>query len=322
MVTPLTPIGMNNLKNAINPVSLRLFILKDNATEISFNIPFDQWSVAEEVREQYHMRQTPSSETADVSIPQEQREMQLFIDFLEFSSAYAYGQGQVQGEVVTQYSEYESVAAGTEDSQGLLKFITCVFSEFCNRYCKTNNIHVTTVSYPKKLRLHAIQTYYKILDLLVTANTNNNTIEAAFIEKENNRSKKSALFQAVDKHKASVFAVFGGQGSEDYFDEIKEIYNTYDVLIKSYLERMACVLEELASKPELLQFFPKGLHVLKWLEEPETLPDTKYLINAPISLPLVGLCQLLHYCVLYKSLGKTPDEMRSSFVGKFKIKKI
>ncbi|OUM69465.1 hypothetical protein PIROE2DRAFT_38102 [Piromyces sp. E2] len=241
--------------------------------------------------------------------------MELFIDFLEFSSAYAYGQGQGQGEIVTQYSEYESVAAGTEDSQGLLKFITCVFSEFCNRYCKTNNIHVTTVSYPKKLRLHAIQTYYKILDLLVSANTNNNTIESSFIEKESNRSKKSALFQAVAKHKASIFAVFGGQGSEDYFEEIKEIYNTYETIVKSYLERMACILEELASKPELLQFFPKGLHVLKWLEEPETLPDNKYLVNAPISLPLVGLCQLLHYTVLYKSLDKTPDEMRRCFVG-------
>ncbi|ORX48172.1 fatty acid synthase [Piromyces finnis] len=315
MVTPLTPIGQSSLKNALNPVSLRLFILKDNATEISFNIPFDQWSVAEEVREQYHMRQNPLQATADTSIPQEQREIELFIDFLEFSSAYAYGQGQVQGEIVTQYSEYESVAAGAEDSQGLLKFITCVFSEFCNRYCKVNNIHVTTASYPKKLRLHAIQTYYKILDLLVSANTNNNTIESAFIEKESNRSKKSAIFQAVAKHKASVFAVFGGQGSEDYFDEINEIYSTYEAMVKSYLERMACILEELASKPELLQFFPKGLHVLKWLEEPETLPDKKYLVNAPISLPLVGLCQLLHYTVLYKSLGKTPDEMRRSFIG-------
>eukprot|EP00833_Pecoramyces_ruminatium_P008038 jgi/Orpsp1_1/1182070/evm.model.c7180000079749.1 len=315
MVTPLTPLGMSNLKNVTNPVSLRLFILKDNATEISFNIPFDQWSVAEEVREQYHMRQGSTLETGDTSIPQEQREIELFIDFLEFSSAYAYGQGQGQGqEVHTQYSEYESVVAATDDSQGLFKFITCVFSEFCNRYCKTNNIHVTTASFPKKLRLHAIQTYYKILDLLVSANTNTNTIESALIEKENSRSKKSALFQAVAKHKASIFAVFGGQGSEDYFEEIKEIYNTYETIVKSYLERMACILEELASKPELLQFFPKGLHVLKWLEEPETLPDTKYLVNAPISLPLVGLCQLLHYCVLYKSLGKTPDEMRRCFV--------
>lgn len=323
----LNPISSNPALNAKNAVPLRLFVLKDDNVEISFNIPVDQWSIAEEVREQFHIIKRSedtinSSAAASDNQPSEEaqdekeKEIELFVKFLDFSSSYAYGNASGQGqEVVTQYSEYESVYS-PEDSQTILKFISCVFSEFCNRFVKGNNVHVTTSNLSKEVRLHVIRTYYKILDILISTNTNSNGTENDFSEKELARSRKSALFEAVSKHEASLFAIFGGQGSENYFNEILEIFDTYNIYVRSYLERMASVLEELAAKPELLPFFPKGLHIMKWIEEPETLPDSKYMVSAPISLPVVGLCQLLHYRVLYKTLGKTPDEMRRCFNGK------
>src|SRR5271156_5740149 len=49
----------------------------------------------------------------------------------------------------------------------------------------------------------------------------------------------SALLRAVAAGNARTFLIFGGQGYEDYFDELTSLYHTYSVLIGEFVQHMA-----------------------------------------------------------------------------------
>ena len=127
----------------------------------------------------------------------------------------------------------------------------------------------------------------------------------------------SALFRAARDKKATIHAVFGGQGnSEDYFDELREMYTMYGELVSDVLELLANRILSLSrSHPDAKKIFLKGLDVMKWLKTPETTPDVDYLVYAPVSVPIIGLIQLVHYAATARILGKTPGEIRQYFSG-------
>lgn len=131
------------------------------------------------------------------------------------------------------------------------------------------------------------------------------------------KSHESALFRAVEDKQATLYAIFGGQGNtEDYFDELREIYSTYGDLISDYIQLLADKLLSLSrTHKDTNKIFTNGLDVMAWLKNPDATPDIDYLIYAPVSVPIIGIIQLAHFATTARVLGKTPGEIRNYFSG-------
>jgi fatty acid synthase subunit beta len=183
-----------------------------------------------------------------------------------------------------------------------------LFLDFDARFLKGNNIHVVAQNLDDDVYKTIIKTYYTALVFLKTRH---------ILDESKMNRNNSALFQSAQKGDARLFAIFGGQGnSEEYFEELVDLWDTYPVFVKPIVERMALVLNNYALCQDAKVFHPKGLDILQWLLVPETKPDTQYLIAAPVSLPLIGLIQLLYYYVMVRVLDVEPREVRDLFQGK------
>ena len=129
-------------------------------------------------------------------------------------------------------------------------------------------------------------------------------------------SARSSLYSAALVGKASVFAIFGGQGNDEaYFSELKSVYTVYQILTGGLISSASRILERLSRDIRYAEQYPHGFNLMQWLEEPSSQPDTDYLISAPVSFPLIGLLQLLHYKVVCHGLGCNPSEMQRILSG-------
>lgn len=61
--------------------------------------------------------------------------------------------------------------------------------------------------------------------------------------------------------------------------------------------------------------YTQGLDVSGWLSGTSPKPDNEYFVPAPVSLPLIGMTQLLQYLVVCRCSGLSPDEFRRCFVN-------
>ncbi|KAJ2562187.1 fatty acid synthase alpha subunit Lsd1, partial [Coemansia sp. RSA 1813] len=124
-----------------------------------------------------------------------------------------------------------------------------------------------------------------------------------------------ALFSAESK--SNVMALFGGQhgGSIDYMHEASWLLDVYGPIVKSYLASMSEFLDAESKDPRVSQLYCNGLDVYKWICKPETMPSEYYVRGAAVSLPIVGLTQLMQIKVLFTTLGMSPGEL----VSKFKV---
>ncbi|UZJ56206.1 hypothetical protein CBS101457_005526 [Exobasidium rhododendri] len=118
---------------------------------------------------------------------------------------------------------------------------------------------------------------------------------------------------------AELFALFGGQGSNEvYFNELQGLYDTYRPLISPLLEaatRQLELLSDEASAQGFSSYYTHGLNVIGWLSGAQARPTTHYLGSIPLSLPLIGLTQLTQYLVACRASGLSPGEFRSRIKG-------
>ena len=141
---------------------------------------------------------------------------------------------------------------------------------------------------------------------------------AVLITQHPSKNREPALFRGSNDEKPRcLYMVFGGQGNtEHYFEELRDAYATYPSFLEEMLERASTILSSLAKADTTrAQQYPKALDFMRWLRQPESTPPTSYLLSAPISFPLIGLVQLVHYCVTCKVLRKSPGELLSRFAG-------
>src|SRR5699024_10268151 len=89
----------------------------------------------------------------------------------------------------------------------------------------------------------------------------------------------------------------------------------YPSFIEDLITSSAELLQSLSREPEASKLYPKGLDVMKWLQNRDSQPDTDYLVSAPVSLPLIGLVQLAHYTVTCKVLGRRPGDLLECIQG-------
>lgn len=129
------------------------------------------------------------------------------------------------------------------------------------------------------------------------------------------KGHESALLRAISAGDARTFLIFGGQGYEQYFDELTSLYTTYSVLVGEFIQHMASHLLTLAETEEARKVYGKGLDIMSWILDPQDRPDGEYLCSAPVSLPCVGVVQLALYAVTCRVLGKDPGALREYFSG-------
>jgi fatty acid synthase subunit alpha, fungi type/fatty acid synthase subunit beta, fungi type len=133
------------------------------------------------------------------------------------------------------------------------------------------------------------------------------------------RSPPSALFAAAKSSQASIYGLFGGQGSNEvYFDELKALFDIYRPYVTDLITVVTKnILQPAAEKASLdgFTYYAHGLDVLGWLNGSVTLPPLEYLASVPISFPLIGLAQLVQYLVTARVSNLSPGELRSIIQG-------
>ncbi|KAJ2599003.1 fatty acid synthase alpha subunit Lsd1, partial [Coemansia sp. RSA 1722] len=124
--------------------------------------------------------------------------------------------------------------------------------------------------------------------------------------------QKSALFSPSDT--AKLVAVFGGNpGTTSYLDEASKMVEIYGPLVSGFVAEMSDFLDSKSRDSRVCNAYPKGLAINEWIGDPGCVPDGEYLSSIPVSIPLVGLVQLMQLMVLYKTLGVSPGELARRF---------
>ncbi|KAI5956395.1 FAS1 [Candida jiufengensis] len=131
----------------------------------------------------------------------------------------------------------------------------------------------------------------------------------------NIKNESSNLLYHSKTGDAKLAAIFGGQGNtDDYFEELREIYNLYqNLIVEDLLIPITDELNKLVKQnSEFDKIYTQGLNILRWLKHPETTPDQDYLLSVPVSCPIICIIQLCHYTITCKILGINPGEFRDS----------
>ncbi|EYE93327.1 tetrafunctional fatty acid synthase subunit FAS1 [Aspergillus ruber CBS 135680] len=262
--------------------SLRPLILSHGSLEFSFLVPTSI---------HFHASQLKDSFTASLPEPTDE----LAQDDEPSSVA----------ELVARYIGHvaHEVEEGEDDAQGTyLEVLKLGLNEFERAFMRGNDVHAVAAALPgiSAKRVAVVQAYYA----------------GRAAAGRSTKPYDSALFRAASEEKASIYSVFGGQGNiEEYFDELREIYTTYPSFVEDLVNPAAELLQSLSREPEASKLYPKGLDILRWLQDRDSQPDTDYLVAAPVSLPLIGLVQLAHFTVTCKVLGREPGEVLERFSG-------
>ncbi|TAQ84673.1 hypothetical protein B7494_g7011 [Chlorociboria aeruginascens] len=132
------------------------------------------------------------------------------------------------------------------------------------------------------------------------------------------RPADSALLRSAEIGDSRLYGIFGGQGSvsSTCLEDLIELYSVYGVLLEDLVNVVASTLRRLTSLPRTTNYYQAlGFDIQDWLQNPETIPSQAYISSAPLSVPLIGLLSLSHYCITCKMTGKSPGELRDTFQG-------
>lgn len=176
---------------------------------------------------------------------------------------------------------------------------------FSSSYLSVKDIHSLAASFDTDVRKTVLSSYFQALVALEIRNI-----------PDIPRPPQSALLTAVQDGDASVFALFGGQGTNDtVLDELQSLYDIYTPYVAPFVETMTNeVLLPLTSSSET-PHYNHGLNVISWLSGSSPRPPVAYQVSIPVSMPLIGLVQLVQYLVAFKVASITPGEFVSRFSG-------
>lgn len=208
-------------------------------------------------------------------------------------------------ELVARYMGFiaQEVERGEDDAQGSYEeVLKIILNEFERAFLRGNDVHALVATLPgiDSKKLEVLRSFY------ATRSTLNRTV----------RPHQSALFRAAEDGDAVIYNIFGGQGNiEEYFEELRDLWQTYPSFVGELIMTAAEQLQTLANDPAAEKLFTKGLDVMNWLQNPDSTPDVDYLVSAPVSFPLIGLVQMAHYEVTCKALGIHPGTLRDRTSG-------
>ncbi|KAJ2879371.1 fatty acid synthase alpha subunit Lsd1, partial [Coemansia aciculifera] len=188
---------------------------------------------------------------------------------------------------------------------GGLEAALAVFDAFCRAYgIATSDIHVVVqaLGLDEAAARRVLRGYFSAWPIV------SNHIDSP-------STKVSASTPAlIATDSLGLMAMFGGQrGTSSYLDEAEWLLDVYRPLLLDFVSRMSAFLHRESQDKRICSIYSKGLDVLRWLTTPYAMPDELYLLSIPVSLPLVGLIQLMHVMVLYKTLGVSPGKLVKHF---------
>jgi fatty acid synthase subunit beta, fungi type len=262
--------------------SLRPLTLTHGSLEHSFLIPTNLHFPASQVKDQFLATlPAPTDELAQDDEPSSVAE--LVARYLGFVAA--------------------EVDSGEDDAQGSYEeVLRLVLNEFERAFLRGNEVHALISTLPgiNQKKLEVVRSYYA----------------ARAAADRPIKAHQSALFRAAGDESAKIYTIFGGQGNiEEYFEELRELFRTYPSFVEDLITSSAELLQTLSRDPRAEKLYSKGLDIMTWLHDPESTPNTDYLVSAPVSFPLIGLVQLAHYTVACKVLGITPGQFRERISG-------
>jgi fatty acid synthase subunit alpha len=195
--------------------------------------------------------------------------------------------------------------AEDQSSHARTALLLNVFKHFSSTFLATKDIHSLTSTFDTDTRKAALSAYF-----LAVAALKAREIDVSIPKQE------SALLAAVLSKKASIFALFGGQETNEvYFDELQNLYDIHKPFVAPFVQTLVeDVLAPLVAE-EASTHYTFGLDVLSWLSGVTARPSVPYLASVPISFPLIGLTQLVQYLVVCHVANLTPGELRSRLSG-------
>ncbi|KAF4614083.1 hypothetical protein D9613_007929 [Agrocybe pediades] len=182
-----------------------------------------------------------------------------------------------------------------------------VLKHFTSSYLNNKDIHNVVAAFDTTTRKAVLAAYFHAVAILRQSQY------ADVVPQQ----PESALLAASLSGKASTFALFGGQGTNEvYFDELQNLYDIYTPFVAPFLEIITRdVLVPLSDEENGSTFYTYGLDVLSWLSGSSPRPSVSYLASVPVSLPLIGLTQLVQYVVVCHVANISPGELRSRLAG-------
>lgn len=125
--------------------------------------------------------------------------------------------------------------------------------------------------------------------------------------------KPSALLTLADEGHAGIFATFGGQGAA-WLPEFRILMNTYPAL-RGLIERAQTAFNAQVAAIKAPELYPHGTDFVAWASDASSAPPSDYLASSPISWPLIGLTQLLHYHVTVLLWRAQPSDVLRHIKG-------
>jgi fatty acid synthase subunit alpha, fungi type len=247
----------------------------------------DEWTCAEILREEFvHLHQTLAVQAAPEVENAAEPAVELCARFLAFIA--------------------NSIDNNKECKDVRISLLLSAFRHFTTTYLSTKDIHTLTSAFDTEARNVVLASYFLALATLRESKVSDIP-----------SGPQSALLDATAKDTASLFALFGGQGTNEvYFDELQSLYDVYKPFISQFLTSVTLdVLLPLSQKYQDTAYFTHGLDIISWLNNPEARPTVSYLSSVPVSFPLIGLTQLVQYLVACHVIGITPGELRGRIAG-------
>jgi len=178
------------------------------------------------------------------------------------------------------------------------------FKHFTESYLASQDVHTSTSTFDLDVRKTVISSYFKALV----------TLESSGVT-DVPRQPPSALFAAAEAGDASIYAIFGGQGTNEvYFDELQKLYDLYTPYVEPFIQTITDELFAPLVRASSFSYH-HGLDVSSWLSGSAPRPPVSYLASVAVSFPVIGLTQLTQYLVAFKVANLTPGEMLERFAG-------
>ncbi|XBW37053.1 hypothetical protein QEN19_002632 [Hanseniaspora menglaensis] len=273
--------------------SNRLLTLQYQTVEHSLNVSTNSYLFASQLKEQFvkDVLPTGAEKTEELLGDNEpQTNAELLSKFIGYVASF-----------------YSSAATKTIENDNFSYILKNSIAEFEASFLQKNNFDIH--SFVSSLIEDDKTTLVKGKEIIKNYLLGKVTSDGEF------NGLNSTLFK--NSSKLDIVAIFGGQGNtDDYFEELRDLYKTYDVIMKDLLVFIDETIKNLSTKIENFdKIYTQGLDILNWLANPEQTPNTDYLLSIPVSCPVIGIIQLLNFAITCRLLGLNPGEMRSNLKG-------
>lgn len=246
------------------------------------------WIAAEVLRDDFThaQKQIDTLDTTEEHEVNLQPQVDLFARFLSFVAHRL-------------SADYQSTKARTS-------LLLHIFSHFVSSYLSDTDVFSFVKPFDAEVRASVLTSFFAARSALEQHNV-------ADIPKP----PTSALFSASSEGEASIYALFGGQGTNEvYFDELQTLYDTYMPYVSPLITAITNeILAPLVAARQASSFYNYGMDITSWLSGATARPPVAYLASIPISLPLIGLTQLVQYLAVCRVSGLTPGQLRDHIAG-------